>query len=135
MPDRALLVWLKSGVTDQMEALAKAEADLTVVLQRAVSEPSLDHVRPIQEISNRLTVAAQNALAWLERHPSRNAGVNVGMRQAWGSYVTAGKTIRKMVDGDRPMTPESGEQARAAIELARNENWEFSMAFVKAVGP
>lgn len=33
------------------------------------------------------------------------------------------------------MTPDNGELARAAIEVAKRENWEATMAYVKAVGP
>ena len=82
-----------------------------------------------------MTSAARGALSWLSQNPSPNADVNVGMLQAWEAYASAGRTIEKMVDGDLPMTPESGEQARAGIERAQKENWEFAMTFAKAVGP
>jgi predicted RNase H-like nuclease len=48
------------------------------------------------------------------------------------------KSIKYKIDmctGSVSMTRENGELARAAIELAQRENWEATMAYVKAVGP
>lgn len=44
-------------------------------------------------------------------------------------------TMAGMSTGEFPMTPDSGEVARTAIEVAQKENREATMAFVKAVGP
>lgn len=134
MQDENLLAWFKSGVTEYMEALAVAEGELVGVLQLAVADSSVEHIGRIRRMADALTSAARNALSWLSQHPSPNVDVDAGMLRAWESYVSAGTTIRKMVDGEVPMSPESGEQARAAVERAQKENWAFAMAFGRAVG-
>jgi hypothetical protein len=57
------------------------------------------------------------------------------MKQGWTAYEAAATTMIDMCTGSVSMTPENGELARAAIEVAQRENWEATMAYVKAVGP
>jgi hypothetical protein len=57
------------------------------------------------------------------------------MKQGWTAYEATATTMVDMCTGSVSMTPENGELARAAIGVAQRENWEATMAYVKAVGP
>jgi len=73
-------------------------------------------------------------LAWFAENPRPNAAVNVAMKQGWTAYEAAATTMIDICTGAVSMTPENGELARAAIEVAQRENWEGTMAYVRPLG-
>lgn len=118
-----------------MGTLSEAEGHLTLVLQSAVSVPKDGPATEIRDAAIALEGAAADLLEWMTQNPSPNAGVNVAVQRACSAYQDAADVMAGMTTGDFTMTPESGEIARAAIEVAHKENWEATMAYVKAVGP
>ena len=135
MPDPQLIAWFRSGADGWMASLAEAEKQLTHATAEAVSSPALEHASLIRDAAEAVALAGRGALAWLAENPGSNAAVNVAMKQGWTAYEAAATTMIDMCTGSVSMTPENGELARAAIEVAQRENWEATMAYVKAVGP
>ena len=110
-----------------MASLAEAEKQLTHATTEAVSSPALEHASLIRDAAEAVALAGRGALAWLAENPGPNAAVNVAMKQGWTAYEAAATTMIDMCTGSVSMTPENGELARAAIEVAQRENWEAGL--------
>jgi hypothetical protein len=135
MPDPMLFAWQQGGDELRMTAIAQAATKLTEATNAAVSSASAGAVQGVVAAAIELVGAAEAALAWLEENPSPNAAFNIPLKLAWDSYLEAATMIIEMAKGPGAITPENGEVARATSAVAQRENWQATMAFVKAVGP